>query len=213
MTNPDDDPASRSRRPRLSDEERVGQLTAAAQVVFAAKGYGESTMEDIAREAGMAKKTLYRFFATKGAVLSALLECKNPAGKGPDLSEHGADGESRLTAHLSDIMNVVFSPSNVTLLRALIGDAHIEPEGSDAFARTILEPGPLDLIRLLEFIAERECWQIADPREAADQLLALAFGGLHFRLLFSDRFRSEIPAAKARLPRIVATFARMYRRG
>lgn len=41
------------------------ELTDIAQHLFAQRGYSETTMEDIAAAAGMSKRTLFRYFASK----------------------------------------------------------------------------------------------------------------------------------------------------
>jgi AcrR family transcriptional regulator len=56
---------------------RRGALLDAAAERFSAVGIAKTTMEDIAREAGAGKATLYRHFPNKAAVLDALLEREN----------------------------------------------------------------------------------------------------------------------------------------
>jgi AcrR family transcriptional regulator len=53
---------------------RRDELLAAAARRFVETGIRRTTMEDIAREAGAGKATLYRHFANKDAVIDALLE-------------------------------------------------------------------------------------------------------------------------------------------
>jgi AcrR family transcriptional regulator len=64
----DTDAVARPRRGRRED------LLAAAARRFVAVGLRKTTMEDIAREAGAGKATLYRHFANKDALIDALLE-------------------------------------------------------------------------------------------------------------------------------------------
>ena len=52
---------------------RPGEILDAALKVFAAKGYAAARMEDIAREAGVTKGTIYLYFANKQAVFNALV--------------------------------------------------------------------------------------------------------------------------------------------
>jgi AcrR family transcriptional regulator len=57
--------------PRSSRRE---DLLAAAATCFVNAGLRKTTMEDVAREAGAGKATLYRYFANKDALIDALLE-------------------------------------------------------------------------------------------------------------------------------------------
>lgn len=54
-------------------DERNKKLVEAAQTVFARYGVSKTTMNDIAREAGVARQTLYNAYPSKEAVLRATL--------------------------------------------------------------------------------------------------------------------------------------------
>lgn len=63
------------RRPwkRRSDA-RPAELKAAALRLFAARGYGGTTVDDVAKAAGVTVGTVYRYFTDKGALLDSLVE-------------------------------------------------------------------------------------------------------------------------------------------
>jgi AcrR family transcriptional regulator len=71
--------------------DRREDLLVAAARRFVAAGLRRTTMEDIAREAGAGKATLYRHFANKDAVIDALLE--REAQRFERVLEHAATGE------------------------------------------------------------------------------------------------------------------------
>ncbi len=54
-------------------EDREQQILEAAMNVFAREGFHEARMEDIARQSGLAKGTLYLYFKSKDAMIGALL--------------------------------------------------------------------------------------------------------------------------------------------
>jgi AcrR family transcriptional regulator len=54
--------------------ERIPQIIAAAMTVFAWGGFAQARMEDIAQEAGLSKATLYLYFASKEAIIAAILQ-------------------------------------------------------------------------------------------------------------------------------------------
>jgi len=64
--------SSRSRR-RASPEARRAQILEAALRCFSEKGYHEATMDDLAREAGLSKGSLYWHFKSKAQVFAGLL--------------------------------------------------------------------------------------------------------------------------------------------
>lgn len=60
-------------RPDVSEERRP-QIIAAATQVFARQGYHKSTMQDIAREAGLSIGGVYWYFKSKDEIVAAILE-------------------------------------------------------------------------------------------------------------------------------------------
>src|SRR5260370_39388722 len=63
----------RKTRKDLLSEWRHGEVLQAARRIFARLGYAAANVEDIAREAGMAKGTIYLYFKSKEEVFAAVL--------------------------------------------------------------------------------------------------------------------------------------------
>jgi AcrR family transcriptional regulator len=61
-------------RRRLTAEERRAGILAAALAVFSARGYHASSIDDIAREAGISKALIYEHFDSKQGLYGDLLE-------------------------------------------------------------------------------------------------------------------------------------------
>ncbi|WP_330629626.1 helix-turn-helix domain-containing protein (plasmid) [Thioclava litoralis] len=68
--------ASRGRPKKRSDEARQEQILAAAMSAFIDKGFARATMSDIARQAGMSKRDLYKQFSDKQALFAATIESR-----------------------------------------------------------------------------------------------------------------------------------------
>ncbi|MEX0801391.1 MAG: TetR/AcrR family transcriptional regulator [Dehalococcoidia bacterium] len=62
-------------------EARNGQILDAAWICFARKGYYETTMQDIADEAGLSAGAIYRYFPSKDAVLRAINDRSQETGR------------------------------------------------------------------------------------------------------------------------------------
>ena len=56
---------------------RMLQLIEAAEDIFLAKGYHAATMNDVAKAAGMSKKTVYTIIESKAELFGALLRITN----------------------------------------------------------------------------------------------------------------------------------------
>jgi AcrR family transcriptional regulator len=65
-------------RTRLARADRERQIVTTARALFAARGYGEVTMEDVAAEVGVTKPLLYAYFGNKERLY---LTCMQPAGE------------------------------------------------------------------------------------------------------------------------------------
>ena len=66
--------ASRQRQPRMPIEVRREQVLDAALRLITEHGYGATTMEAIARDAGLSKPVVYNAYPGRGPLLQALLE-------------------------------------------------------------------------------------------------------------------------------------------
>jgi len=77
---------------RLPADERRASIVAAAEQLFAERGYAHTRIEDIARAAGVSKPILYRHFASKKALHRALLEHHRDALAAAALDQYLSDG-------------------------------------------------------------------------------------------------------------------------
>jgi AcrR family transcriptional regulator len=64
--------SSRKTRKELLSEWRHGEVLQAARRIFARLGYSAANVEDIAKEAGMAKGTIYLYFKSKEEIFAAV---------------------------------------------------------------------------------------------------------------------------------------------
>jgi AcrR family transcriptional regulator len=71
-------------------DQRIGAILAAARLAFIEKGFDGASMQDLARAAGMSVGNFYRYFASKAAIVEALIA--------QDLSEMEQDFQSVLSA-------------------------------------------------------------------------------------------------------------------
>ncbi|NVO24319.1 TetR/AcrR family transcriptional regulator [Donghicola mangrovi] len=72
-TEKDGSTTARGRPKAISADQRRDRILTAAMAVFIEKGFGRSTMADIARQGGMSKRDLYALFDDKTALFSAVV--------------------------------------------------------------------------------------------------------------------------------------------
>ncbi|MFO8049465.1 MAG: TetR/AcrR family transcriptional regulator [Desulfosudaceae bacterium] len=70
---------TRGVRRNLKEQQRRAQIKEAAISLFSTKGYQQSTMDDLAVEAGVSKSLIYWYWESKAALLSELIDtCMQP---------------------------------------------------------------------------------------------------------------------------------------
>ncbi|TIQ36753.1 MAG: TetR/AcrR family transcriptional regulator [Mesorhizobium sp.] len=165
-----------------SPEVRSAELLDCAQRLFFQRGYDDTTVNDIIREAGLSKGAFYHYFASKEALLEALaariaresLTELEPMLEDPSLDAIGRlnalfSGSQRLNVELAPQLRktfaVVFRPENVVLFHRI-----------DEAARELALPM---IARLLRKGSEEGAFEVPDPITFADMLLQI-------RLIFRD---------------------------
>ena len=70
---------ARRRGSVLSDdtEEARAQILKAAESMFQRYGVSKTTMDDIAKEAGVSRPTVYRYFGDRDSLITALIEARS----------------------------------------------------------------------------------------------------------------------------------------
>lgn len=195
------------RYPRIVPEQmRRTQLMAAAEDLFLDRGFVATTMSDIARAAGMSKKTIYQVFTSKTDLFLALLHARLTTP--PPLSGlESLEPEAALALLLQQMAQQVLSPDSLALQRLILGSLTMLPEIRGVFeehcrrVQTVLETW-------LRSHAARGDFHIPDVTETASMLLAYAIGDFHWRLLAGIGAPPTEAALAARIKAAIAIFTR-----
>jgi AcrR family transcriptional regulator len=116
-------------RRRLPRAERRALIEEAAARLFAERGYGATTIQEIVAEAGVSKPMLYRHFESKGELQMRLLERRRDELAGAALDEYlkeGGDPAGRLPAMIEAWFAHVEAHPHTS--RMLFRDAAGDPE-------------------------------------------------------------------------------------
>lgn len=168
---------------RAESARRVEHLLDVATALFLGHGYGAATIEAVARESGVAKKTIYRRFGGKAALFGAVL--RRLSDRWLDgLGALPADGDAlsaTLRTFARHALNAAVSREGVMLSAMIQAEARAFPE----LAHGYYENGPARIqAALARFLAAEVAagrLTLDDPETAADQFLHLAVGGIHRR--------------------------------
>lgn len=144
-------PASRGREWKL---ERHEQILQAAFEQFAAKGYADTRIDDVARSAGIAKGTIYLYFKDKKRLFRAVLRSMTHHFF-EELEPFVKTFQGSATELVGRIVErqyseLVKNPKARSMFRLLIAEGHRFPELSEVYFHEVIEPGVAAMQTILE---------------------------------------------------------------
>jgi TetR/AcrR family transcriptional regulator, mexJK operon transcriptional repressor len=147
-----------------------------ATELFLADGYGETTIEKVAKRAGVSKRTLYHRFPDKAALFGAVVHCIVDRLRPPDIPElFVGDGlEEILTRLARAILAAALNPQALALHRVILAEAGRFPELAAAIAERSASREAIGLIgALLDRKTTAKRGALYDKHFAATQFLQM----------------------------------------
>jgi AcrR family transcriptional regulator len=209
-------PVSEERRGRgrpqaRPDEETRTVILDAARQEFAASGYAATSMESVARRAGVSTKTLYRLIPNKGTLFEEILT----DGIDRFVSRirlracDGSDIEGALREAMIAVGELILDGAVIGLLRMIVAEGDKFPEISDTFYNKAIKRSESTLANWLKVQAERGLIAIDNPTEAAGMLL----GMLAFQPQRAVMFAHAPAPGRKELERRAEAIAKLFLRG
>jgi len=164
---------------------KVDQVIAGAREVFMRCGYEGASVDEIAREAGVSKATLYSYFSDKRILFLEVAKAECRAQSEAAVHEIDFDAPVRhVLAQAAKRMTRFFlSDVGQQVYRIVVAESGRFPE----IGREFWESGPKlvreILIRFFEAAVARGELSIEDYELAADQFPELCKAGLHLRMV------------------------------
>jgi TetR/AcrR family transcriptional repressor of mexJK operon len=187
-------------------------VLAAAERAFLAAGFGEVTMDAIAREAGVSKATVYAHYSSKealfGAVVARLSERRFHSFSVEALDP--VDIEASLMSIAIRFLDLVLSPEAIALNRIIIAEVIRFPALGAVFWDAGPERTRAQIEGFLRRAAAAGSLAIANPRLAAEQFIALARGEIHLRSLLRLEDPGDPAGLREAAQHTVATFLRAF---
>lgn len=173
------------RPPVLSDKARHDRIISAAEEVFFVRGFAAATMEEIAKSAGMSKRTLYKHFDNKEALFIAFV---TEADIAPDKLTNGhSDPLEELRQRFQILIRHVLSPRQIKMTRLMIEEADTLPAIAKAFYERVMKRGHCQIAETLKKLCVQypDLSIIASERSAA-VVTGAVLGELHIRALLGE---------------------------
>lgn len=175
----------------MPEEQRRHALLGAAAAIFLRDGYAASSMDKVASEAGMSKRTLYRLFSSKAALFEATInESLAPLHLDPTLLRE-PDLQVALAGILEASGRHLLALRPIGIFRLVIAEQLRSPELAETFHRVLMRRGSTALQRLIAVEMERGRLRPGNPEAVGRMLYGMAFGSTQIRLLLGVR---QIPS-------------------
>jgi TetR/AcrR family transcriptional repressor of mexJK operon len=160
-------------RPVVPDTVVLDSIVTAAQRLLSSGGAAAMTMEGVAFEAGIAKKTLYRF-ASGRADLIGLLVNSWIAPVFPSFEANPKDVAAALERILREIAQAVLSRDAVSLFRMLTSDADLRSRFLSTYNANGIQRSRTELARWLDQQETAGRFELPIPAERVADLLLSA---------------------------------------
>jgi AcrR family transcriptional regulator len=149
----------------------------AARELLRHQGVGGFSIEQVAASAGVSKTSIYRRWATKGALLVELYM----EGLPPVIVENASSIRIELERYLMATVDRIQDPLWDGILRSLVAEAQYDPSTAALLREQVVMPRRASGLKLLEYAAHQG--QITDGLDH-ELVIDLLFGPLWYRLLF-----------------------------
>jgi len=192
-------------------------IVEAAARVFVTQGYADAGMDEIAREAGVAKQTLYSHFGSKAQLFEAIIQdrCTQLLGADEDGAappagdDHAA--EVALTRAGERFLRVVLDPDSVALFRAIVSESIRFPELAEVFYRAGPDRAVAELAETLRGFDRAGALRVADAEASANMFYAMLKGDIHMRCILGMRENPPRGEIEAWTARVVGDFIAAHR--
>lgn len=182
----------------------------AAERLFLSRGYGGTSMQDVAAAAGVAKATVYSNFPSKEALFSAVIHRRAERSR-LDIDHvdlHSADVRSTLVELGCAFLHDIYSPGQVELLQTVVADARRFPQ----LGKLMIE-GPFiethgKISAYFSNIVGRGLLAHDDPETAAEYFIAIIKAGKHIPLILSQDVQTGPEAVRRTVEEAVDIFLR-----
>lgn len=169
--------AAAPKRSRRRESSRLAILDAAVSLCRE-EGYSKLSIEAIAARAGVGKHTIYRWWPSKGAVLTEALDREMTAGSAtfPDTGDIVHD----MCATVTEVVRIQADPDFGPPLAALIAEAQLDPNGGPLLLERLFKPRRAPIVERLRRAQDRG--ELPTSLDV-EQVLEVIFGALYHRLL------------------------------
>jgi TetR/AcrR family transcriptional repressor of mexJK operon len=192
-------------RPKSADAAKMLALIAAAEDIFLAKGYHTATMSDVAKAAGMSKKTVYQLIDSKAELFANLLAHYQSLFSFPNPAP-GATAETILFDNLTALAKYLLSPDQISIIRLIMAEYTHSPNLGRILHQNRFKKAKSKLETCLLDIAVQGNFKIENASEMSAMLFGMAIGEFHLSVLVGFKPTPTKTALESRIRQAVNIF-------
>jgi TetR/AcrR family transcriptional repressor of mexJK operon len=198
--------------PTEAEDAKEAAIIEAARKTFLARGFDAASMDAIALEAGVSKRTVYNRFRSKEDLFAAAIDetCRRILPVDISTIESNQSPEDYMREMATRFVRGILEPEALALRRI----AAFEAARTPALGETYLEHGPRFLVKavrpILNRLVERGILKIDDYERAIWQLGALLMEPLHTEALLGEIPQDLDAAIERQIESGLAAFMKLY---
>jgi AcrR family transcriptional regulator len=199
-------------RPQIRcDEETRAVIVAAARKQFATSGFAGTSMDSVARAAGVSTKTLYRLFPNKAALFEGMVTERIEAlvSLVKLRACDGGDVEPALAEALLICGELMLDGEVIALQRVVAGESDKFPDIAETFFHKAITPTQGALAAWLRVQVKRGTIAVDDADVAAGMLL----GMLALQPLRAAMFGHRLPPSRKEIEQRAKACVALFLRG
>ena len=197
------------------NEKKWQAIVMAAKTLFSQTGYSNTSMDAIAKQAGVSKQTIYSYFGSKEALFTGIMdhmcteiECPIESGCLPSIESASAEKTLLTVAHA--IFTIMTNAEVLAVYRIAMSEASQNPK----LATLLHEHGPKRMHEsLAELFAELKKHHKLDVKNtniSAPEFLSLILGQLHQQFLLGIHPLPTEKQVDAHIKNAVANFIKLH---
>ena len=173
--------AQEKKRGRPFDPNKIGLVVSTAKKLFSVNGFERTTIDAIAKDSGVTKRTIYSHFNSKEELFGAtVLDRVREEFSIDSANLNGAEPSVGLTIIANQFLSLIRRGEVLGAHRTMFSVATTHPEVCNTFYKN----APLTIhAEVAQYLAKCKTLKIKDPDVAADQFLSLFLGLDHIKCL------------------------------
>lgn len=202
-------PPTKIRRPRRDTQRKVDAILSAATKLFLRDGYTATSMDAVALEASVSKRTVYGHFGSKDELFADIIRemCSEVLPSTIAQPETDTDTVEEILARMGTVfLASVYVPAQIQLMRTVIAESSHHPE-----VGTMMFDGPVMASRKVvmdyfERLVSEGVVEIDDVPFAAAQYTGMLKTDIHMLLMIGV----DVPVDRPKLEEISRKCAKVF---